>query len=234
MKPELRVLLSGRPDALQLWFETGQASPLALCLTSVVLGSSLYGAAMGAWRSPLQGAFVALKFPIIVLLTTLGNALLNSMLAPLLGLRISFRQSLLAILMSFGIAGAVLGSFSPLAAFITWNCPPLSADGGQGIHTYSLIMVIHVLVIAFAGIAGTLRLAQLLRSLSPSTVVAWRVLIAWLAANLFLGSQLSWILRPFIGSPGLPVEFLRATAFQGNFYEAVFASLIRVLGLNQS
>jgi LmbE family N-acetylglucosaminyl deacetylase len=39
--------------------------------------------------------------------------------------------------------------------------------------------------------------------------VAWRVISAWLAANLFLGSQLSWILRPFIGSPGLPVEFLR-------------------------
>ncbi len=230
-RPELRVLLSGRAEVLQRWFEAGQASPLALCLGSVVIGSGLYGAAMGSWRSPLQGLFVSLKFPLIVLLTTLGNAVLNSMLAPLLGLRITFRQSLLAVLMSFGISGAVLGSFSPIAAFITWNCPPMSEDPGQTINAYSLIMVTHVLVIAFAGTAGTLRLAQLLRSLSPSTAVAWRVLFAWLASNLFLGSQLSWILRPFIGSPALPVEFLRAAAFLGNFYEAVFASLSRVLGL---
>lgn len=234
MQPEMRKLLSGRPDLLQRWLEAGRASPVGLCVVSVVVGSGLYGAAMGIWRSPLQGLFVALKFPLIVLLTTLGNALLNSMLAPLLGLRISFRQSLLAVLMSFGIAGAVLGSFSPIAAFVTWNCPPLSAEKVQTLHTYSFIMVIHVLVIAFAGTAGTLRLAQLLRALSPSNAVAWRVLVAWLGANLFLGSQLSWILRPFIGSPDLPVQFLRVTAFHGNFYEALFSSLIRVFGLNQN
>jgi len=234
MKPELRVLLNGQPDALRRWFEAGQANPLVLCVASLIIGSGLYGASMGAWRSPLQGFYVALKFPLIVLLTTVGNALLNSMLAPLLGLHLSFRQSLLAVVMSFGIAGAVLGSLSPIAAFVTWNCPPMSTAGVQTLNTYSLIMVTHVLVIAFAGTAGTLRLAQLLRSLSPSTAVAARVLFAWLAANLFLGSQLSWILRPFIGSPGLPVQFLRATAFQGNFYEAVFTSLIRVFGLNQN
>jgi hypothetical protein len=50
-------------------------------------------------------------------------------------------------------------------------------------------------------------------------------LYAWLAGNLFLGSQLSWILRPFIGSPEMRVEFLRKTAFDGNFYETVFRAL---------
>jgi hypothetical protein len=59
--------------------------------------------------------------------------------------------------------------------------------------------------------------------------VARRVLFAWLAGNLFLGSQLSWILRPFIGSPTLPVEFLRDAAFNGNFYETVFRSALRLL-----
>ena len=104
-KPELRVLLRGQPDALRRWFEAGEANPLPLCVASLIVGSGLYGAAMGAWRSPLQGFYVAFKFPLIVLLTTLGNALLNSMLAPLLGLRLSFRESLLAVLMSFGIVG---------------------------------------------------------------------------------------------------------------------------------
>ena len=38
-----------------------------------------------------------------------------------------------------------------------------------------------------------LRLFQLLRQLAPSRNIARRVFIAWLAGNLFLGSQLSWI-----------------------------------------
>ena len=47
------------------------------------------------------------------------------------------------------------------------------------------------------------------------------VLWSWLGGNFLLGSQLAWILRPFIGSPGLAVEFLRPDPLRGNFYEAV-------------
>ena len=74
-----------------------------------------------------------------------------------------------------------------------------------------------------------MRLGQLLQRLSGSATVARRILLAWLAGNLFLGSQLSWILRPFIGAPHLPVEFLRANAIQGNFYETIFHAVRRLL-----
>jgi hypothetical protein len=130
----------------------------------------------------------------------------------------------MAMLMSFTIASAILGSFSPLAAFMVWNAPPITADLKSWSSAYSAIQLTHVAVIAFAGIAANLRLALLLRHLSGQRAAS-RVLIAWLAGNLFLGSQLTWILRPFIGSPGLPVEFLRQTAFKGNFYETVFRSI---------
>ena len=50
-------------------------------------------------------------------------------------------------------------------------------------------------------------------------------LLSWLGGNLLLGSQISWILRPFIGSPGLPVQFLRADPLRGNFFEAVWNSV---------
>jgi len=70
------------------------------------------------------------------------------------------------------------------------------------------------------------------RATRGSKAVAFRVLLAWLAGNLFLGSQLSWILRPFIGSPNLPVEFFRDTALRGNFYENVFHSLMQILTSN--
>ena len=73
-----------------------------------------------------------------------------------------------------------------------------------------------------------MRLFQLLAQLGGSRTVARRVLFAWLAVNLFLGSQLSWTLRPFIGSPLLPVEFFRAAALHGNFYENIFHSLLQI------
>jgi len=229
---EVPVLLRGEPRHIRPWVEELKATRLWCYAVVIVAGAGLYGAAMGWWRAPLQGLYTAIKFPLLILLTTLGNALLNGMLAPLLGLNISMRQSFLANLISFTIASAILGAFAPLVAFMVWNAPPMTADVARSAGTYSFIQVTHVVIIAFAGVAANLRLVQLLRELSGSAAIARRVLFAWLAGNLFLGSQLTWILRPFIGSPGLPVEFLRAAAFQGNFYETVFGSLLRLANVD--
>jgi hypothetical protein len=222
-------LLRGEPDSLRSRIGAWNAARLGQALLLISLGAGLYGGAMGCWRSSAQGLFVAIKLPLIILLTTLGNTLLNAMLAPLLGLRATFRQSFIAILMSFVIAAVILGSFSPLVLFLVWNAPPMATSSGGPNLTYSLLLLMHVAVIALAGVIGNLRLLQLLEELSGSKAVARRVLIAWLAGNLFLGSQVSWILRPFIGSPVLSVEFLRDAALHGNFYEAVFHSMIQVV-----
>jgi hypothetical protein len=220
---EIGVLLRGEPGPIRSWTERLDPNRVGMHVGLIVLGAGLYGASMGWWRDPQQGIYTAIKFPTIILLTTIGNALLNAMLAPLLGLNIPFRQSFLAILASFSIAAIVLGSFSPLVGFMIWNVPPMSVgDWRTSNLTYAPILLTHVALIAFAGIAANVRLLQLLRQLSVSAAVAWRVLFAWLIGNLFFGSQLSWILRPFIGSPALPVQFLRPDAFQGNFYETVF------------
>ena len=230
---EITVLLRGEAAPISAWTEQWNGRCLAVCLAVIVVGAGLYGAAMGYWRAPQQAFYVAIKFPLIILLTTFGNALLNAMLAPLLGLNISLRQSFLAVLFSFTIASAILGSFSPLAAFLVWNAPPLSASAAElSTGTYSFIQLTHVGVIAFAGVTANLRLAQLLQHLSGNSRIARRVLLAWLAGNLLFGSQLTWIMRPFIGAPGLPVQFVRATAFKGNFYETVFHALLRLLNMN--
>src|SRR5205807_8684736 len=65
--------------------------------------------------------------------------------------------------------------------------------------TYSVIKLTHVAAITFAGTVANVRLLQLLKGFSANVHAARRVLVAWLAGNLFLGSQLCWILRPFIG-----------------------------------
>lgn len=223
---ELDPLLRGKLEPLAAWTEHWNTRRFWLHVAVIVAGAGLYGAAMGCWRDPQQALYVAIKFPLILLLTVIGNALLNGMLAPLLGLNIPFRRSFSAILMSFAIASAILGAFSPIIAFWIWNAPAMTSSSAGTV--YSFILLAHVTVIALAGVAGNVRLFQLLEKLGGGSATAWRVLFAWLAGNLFLGSQLCWILRPFIGSPDLPVEFLRQTAFQGNFYEAVFHSLIAI------
>jgi hypothetical protein len=224
---EISVLLRGELEPITAWSRRWSTRRFVLHIAMIVVGAGLYGAAMGWWRAPQQALYVAVKFPLIILLTTAGNALLNAMLAPLLGLNIPFRQSCSAILMSFAVTAAILGAFSPLMAFLVWNAPPMSPEATPG-ATYSFIKLADVAVIAFAGTMGNARLFQLLARLGESRTVARRVLFAWLTVNLFLGSQLSWILRPFIGSPSLPVEFFRHTALHGNFYENVFHSLLQI------
>lgn len=224
----LNVLLRGEVQSLEAWSAQWDARRILLHVAIIVIGAGLYGAAMGWWRAPLQALYTAIKFPLIILLTAAGNSMLNAMLAPLLGLNIPFRQSSLAILMSFTIAGAILGSFAPIVAFIIWNSPPMSPNAWASSGPYNSILLTFVIVIAFAGITANLRLLQLLRHLGGRGNVAFRVLCAWLMGNLFFGTQLSWILRPFIGAPGLPVQFLREHAFKGNFYETIFHTILRV------
>jgi hypothetical protein len=224
---EIATLLRGDLDMISAWSRQWDTHRMALQIGVIFAGAGSYGAAMGWWRDPHQALFTAIKLPLIILLTTMGNALLNAMLAPLLGLNIPFRQSFAAILMSCTIAAAILGAFSPLLAFLVWNAPDLTAKAPAN-GVYNLMLLAQVAAIALAGMTGNARLFQLLLRLAGSRRVAQKILVAWLAGNLFLGSQLSWILRPFVGSPQLPVEFLRATAFHGNFYQAVFRTLTQV------
>jgi hypothetical protein len=228
---EFATLLRGEIESLSAWSAGWNTRRFALHLAIIVLGAGCYGAAMGWWRDPQQALYVAIKFPLIILFTTLGNALINGMFAPLLGLNIPFRQSFSAIVMGFTITAAILGAFSPLMAFMVWNAPAMASEISTS-PTYNLIKLTHIVVITFAGTMGNARLFQLLVKLGGNRIIALRVLFAWLAGNLFLGSQLSWILRPFIGLPSLPVEFLRPNAFHGNFYENVFAALAHLFQSN--
>src|SRR5205823_14531841 len=114
---------------------------------------------------------------------------------PLLGLNITFRQSLISVLVSFAIASVILGALSPVALFVVWNTPPLTGAMQATAPEHGFLQLTLVVFIAFAGVAGNVRLLPLLRQMAGSTSVARKVLLAWLAGNLFLGSQICWVLR---------------------------------------
>lgn len=225
----MRSLLAGQPDAARAMLGGAAGRQLLFHGALILLGAGLYGAAVGWWRSPLQGLFNLAKFPLLILATTLGNGLLNAMVAPLLGLNLRVRDSLQLVLMSFGIAACILGAFAPVMAFAVWNLPRLEPGVVLPWAVYRSVLLLQVAVLAFAGVAANVRLFRTLEALAGNRRVARSVLFAWLAGNLFFGSQLAWICRPFIGSPTLPVEFLRPDALHGNFYEAVFRSAADLL-----
>jgi len=204
MIEHFKTLLRGEVEAVSLekpgwrWFAT-------YCL-AIAVGSSVYGATIGLWRAPLQSVFTAIKFPLLIFLTCVANGAVNGMLAQLFGSGLSFKQTALAILMSFAIAAVILGALSPVTLFVLYNAPPLGS--ANAILGHSMMLLTHVF--------------DLLRRMTGRDTTARAVLFSWLGGNLFLGAQLAWNLRPFIGSPGLTIQFLRDDPLRGNFYEAVW------------
>lgn len=223
-KRRLKGLCRGDAGVLEEWILQAGWRGVLTCCAVIILGTGLYGYTVGLWRDPLQAVYTAIKLPLMILLTCAGNALLNGIFGLILGAGLTFRQSTLSILMSFTLIAIILGAFSPISLFILYNAPPLTS--GQRSDGHSLMLLSHVALIGYAGVVGNVRLFRLLEHLSGDRAPALRVLVAWLLGNALLGTQLSWILRPFIGSPQLPVQFFRADPLNGSFLEAVWRSLV--------
>ncbi len=215
LESDIRELCQARK--LRGWLQA-DSGKFSVCLLLIAACGGLYGISLGIWRAPLQALFVAVKFPLLLLLTAFGTALINGMLAQLLHAPMHFRQSLLAVLMSFALLAVLLASFTPLIGFLLWHLPPMSSSGQEDAHR--IFLLANVSVIAFSGTLANLQLYHLLKQICG--VSAGRILLVWLGMNLFLGAQLSWNLRPFFGTPNLPVTFLREDPFNGSFYETVF------------
>ena len=226
MIDRLKSLLRGDAEILAKWLAAPDLRAVASYGAIILVGSGLYGFTLGIWRAPLQSFYTALKFPLLIFLTCAGNAMLNGMLAQILGSGLSFKQTSLAILLSFAIAALILGGFATITLFIWYNAPPLASR--SAVLGHSVMLLTHVFAIAFAGIMANRRLLELLRKISGCDATARAILFSWLAGNLFLGAQLAWNLRPFIGSPTLAVQFLRDDPLRGNFYEAVWRALLHV------
>jgi hypothetical protein len=220
------MLCRGDPEQIVPWLQERSTWPLH-CLVALVLGTGLYGFTVGLWRAPLQGLYTALKLPLLLLSTMAGTGLVNGMLAQLLGSGMSWRQSASAVLMSFTVAALILGALSPVTLFLLYNAPPPESGGFQ--TAYRLTLLAHVACIAVAGCAANLRLYRVLQTVTAKHRAALHILVSWLATNLLLGSQFSWILRPFVGSPDLPVQFIRPNAFQGSFFESVGRSVAHLI-----
>ena len=228
MRHKLAILLRGSSEDLRKWINDPGAASLRLCLGTIILAFGIYGMTVGFWRDPKMGIYVGIKMPALIILTLACNGFVNGMLGLLLGSGLGFRQSIMAQLMSFTIAALVLGGLAPVTFFMSLNAPAPDAVNATSAHSYFLVA--HTVLIAVAGIIANLHLAKLLIAVTPNSRTAITTLLAWLGGNAFVGAQLSWIMRPFFGTPTIEVAFLRPEPFDGTFYEVFWDKLQAISG----
>jgi hypothetical protein len=190
---------------------------------TIVLGAASYGLAFGIWRAPTQAVFSAIKLPLLLLAVAVCTIALGAMLAMLLRSKLSLGQTGVCMLLSFAVTSAVLGALTPVSIALDVLVPRTVATGRA-------LLLFHTAMIAAAGVAGVLRLRTLLARLGLEHVVARRVLVSWISAQFLVGSQLSWLLRPFFGDLHAHPTFLAHDVLRGSFFEAVHQAMRMTFG----
>ncbi len=187
-----------------------------LTLTSIAF-FAIYGVVMGLYNSPLQALSSAVKVPVLFFLALLICYPALFMFNVLLGSKLTFAQSFALILVSYGIIASVLASFAPISVFFMLIG-----------SSYAFLRLLHVAVFAVAGIAGMKALNDgLLYACEKYTVYpkqGVRVFKIWILIFAFVGTQLAWNLRPFLGDRDMPFQVVRKQ--DSNFYAHMFRTSV--------
>jgi len=220
MSHDLRALCRGDRTLLANWLEGNTRKSLIFCIPAILIGCGAYGYTMGLWQGWEMASYVSIKLPMVIFATLLINGVINGMLAIALGSGIGFKQSIQFLLAGFALMSIILLSLSPITFYLALQAPAPSDPGAKDWH--SMILLTHTLMIAYAGIVSHRSLLGHVRDYATTPSHGTRTFFVWLAGNLFVGAQISWIMRPFFGSPGLKVQFLRDNPMDGSFYEALW------------
>ena len=173
---------------------------------------ALYGFVMGIYNSPLQSLASALKVPLLFFLALLICYPALFMFNILLGSKLSLGQSFNLIISSFALSACILASFAPISLFFLFIG-----------SSYAFLRLLHVAIFAVAGLAG-------MKALNDGLVFACEnynvypkngvhVFRVWVIIFAFVGTQLAWNLRPFLGNRELEFQLFRKQ--ESNFYAHV-------------
>ncbi|HTY60854.1 MAG TPA: actin-binding WH2 domain-containing protein [Acidobacteriota bacterium] len=189
-------------------------------LVLVLLFSIIYGAIMGSYNSFWQAVSSAIKMPVLILLIVVICFPAFYVIQTVLGSRLSLGQMISIILSGFVFMTCIMVSFSTIVLFFM-------ITGSN----YNFLKLLHVLIIVVAGFFGMRAIVEALKyscekkSVYPKTgVYVFRI---WIFILAFVGAQLSWSLRPFIGAKDAPFEVVRQK--YGNFYVDVLQSMGSIL-----
>lgn len=188
----------------------------------VVIYGTLYGAAMGSFggllgAGALQIIYSGIKVPFLLLATFALSLPSFFVLNSLLGLRRDFPAAIRALVATQAGLSVILASLAPFTLF--WYA---SVDG------YSDAILFNAVMFAIASVSAQWILRDYYQPLIQRNPLHRRMLRAWLVVYAFVGIQMGWILRPFIGDPASPVQFFREDSW-GNAYMTVGKMVWRAL-----
>ena len=190
-------------------------------LVSSIIFFALYGAVMGSTHSLLQALSSAVKLPLLFLATLVVCSPTLYFFNLIFGSNQSLSQNFALILTAITVTAVLLLSFSPIVLFFLLTT-----------RQYQFFKLLNVGVFTVSGIVGVIFHTQGMRIVSASgkegAQARGAVVRLWILVYAFVGSQMAWTLRPFIGAPSMQFELFRQLG--GNFYANIFASIGEILG----
>jgi hypothetical protein len=182
---------------------------------------ALYGAVMGATHSLWQTMSSAVKMPILFLATLFVCVPSLYFFSLLFGSKQSLRQNITLILTAVTVTSVLLLSLAPITLFFLLTT-----------SEYQFFKLLNVGIFAISGMMGVVFLYQGMKVVSSDDIegsfARKRVMILWMFVYAFVGSQMAWTMRPFIGAPGVEFELFRQLG--GNFYSNILFSISDMLG----
>jgi hypothetical protein len=185
----------------------------------MIIFGLLYGAVMGSYPGPhgpraLQMVYSALKVPLLLFVTFLISLPSFFVLNTLLGVRSDFPHVLRALLAAQAALTIVLAALAPFT--VLWYL---------SVANYNLAILFNALMFGVATIAAQTLLRRHYRLLIATNPRHRTLLRAWLVLFAFVGIQMGWVLRPFIGLPTAATQFFRQGAWGNAYVELVRITL---------
>ncbi len=219
-------VLQDRASFLGKLHEDGYKLSVILAQIALIFAFTFfYGVIMGSYNGALQALSTGLKLWLLIMLTLIICFPSFYIVQLILGSRIKIGQLITILLAGFIMLSVTMLAFAPIVLFFQ-----LSGDN------YHFLQLLHVFVFAFSGIFGMKVVLDALTTIfegqniyPKSGLLVFKI---WVVIFAFVGIQLSWNMRPFIGSKNIPFQIFR-TETRGNFYSTVFGSIGNLLGVSQ-
>lgn len=200
----------------------GLREKMRAMLISSITFFALYGAVMGSTHSLWQTLSSGAKLPILFIATLFVCAPSLYFFSLLFGSNQSLSQNVTVILTAITVTSVLLLSLAPITLFFLLTTTQ-----------YQFFKLLNVAIFGISGLMGVVFLYQGMKVVSnveaEGAPTRRRILIFWMFVYAFVGSQMAWTIRPFIGAPGTHFELFRQLG--GNFYGNVIHSLGEILGL---
>ena len=217
--------------AADLQSEEKAASNTRSCFWVFLALTMVYGLIMGSqslfrgnpegWKFALASA---VKLPFLFLLTLAICLPLLYVLNVLIGPRARFGTVLGLLMASVAVTSIVLAACALILGFFMLST-----------KSYAFIKLLNVFIFALAGGYGVWFLGKGMAELTPAPAQAkpdgargvGTILTWWLITYGIVGTQMAWILRPFVGDPASRFTFFRS--LESNFYVNVVETIGKLL-----